>query len=159
MIDYINMLGRPDILNNADSTNGSGGAPGIMSNPLATIDATSLEDTIDMTKPNDKNQGRITLRFYVRGSSLSDIAYIKETIKTRKLILSKNIDTTNEKCKSIGSACPNKKEFQLLSKKYDEFNRASGIKNTAGQAEIYALSAELDSIASLEQELRNLTRK
>ncbi len=128
-----------------------------MSNPLVTINSTSLENTIDLTKPNDKNQGRITLRFYIRGSSLSDISYIKETIKTRKLILSKNIEITNEKCK-VELTCPHKKEFQLLSRKYNEFNRASGTKNTTGQAEIYALSAELDSISSLEQELRNLTR-
>lgn len=129
-----------------------------MSNPLVTINSTSLEDTIDLMKPNDKNQGRITLRFYIRGSSISDIAYIKETIKNRKLALNKNIEIIYDKCKT-DALCTHKKEFKALSRKYDEFNRASGIKNTTGQAEIYALSAELDSISSLEKELKNLTRK
>ncbi len=158
MIDYINTLGRPDILINPDSVTGTGWAPGIMSNPLVTLDSTSLENSIDLTNPNDFNQGRISLKFYVRGSSLVDIGYIKEAIKNRNSILWKSIITTTEKCQSEPT-CPHKKEFQVLSRKYNEFDRAIGSKNITGQAEIYALSSELDSISSLERELKNLTQK
>ncbi len=129
-----------------------------MTNPLTALNSASLEDTIDLTKPNEINQGRITLRFYIRGSSLNDIAYIKEIIRNRKIALGKNIEATNEKCK-IELTCPRKKEFQVLSKKYTEFNRGDTTRNSTGPSEIYALSAELDTISSLEKELKNLTGK
>ncbi len=158
MLDYINTLGRPDVLINKDSTTETWGIVGVMTNPLTALNSASLEDTIDLTKPNEINQGRITLRFYIRGSSLNDIAYIKEIIRNRKIALGKNIEATNEKCK-IELTCPRKKEFQVLSKKYTEFNRGDTTRNSTGPSEIYALSAELDTISSLEKELKNLTGK
>lgn len=158
LIEYVNNLGRPDILVDTGSTI-IGWEPTIMSNPLAMINSFSLESPLDLTKPNDENTGRMTIRFYVRGSSMNDVAFLTSTIATRKTALSKKIELALSKCNSE-ITCPRQKELQLLSKKYAEFVKGNTIKKQAqGIALIYALSSELNSVASLEEELRKLTGK
>lgn len=157
MINYINLLGHPEIL--TETWVISGGTPAIMSNPLAMIDSFSLENILDPTKPNEENSGRMTLRFYIRGSNTTDIAFLWSTIVSRKAVLSKKIETTLATCLAE-ITCPKKKDLQLLSRKYTEFSRSSeGKKATQGTELIYSLSSELDSIKSLEDEYNKLTGK
>ncbi len=158
MIGYINRLGHPEILLDTGSTS-TGGTPAIMSNPLAMIDGLSLQTTLDPTKPDDENSGRMVLRFYIRGSSNTDIAFFTETLKKRKETLKKQIDTSILSC-STEVICTNKKNLDVFFRKYNEFTRATS-KNTVKQGTemIYALSAELDSVYALEKELKNITGK
>jgi hypothetical protein len=157
MINYINLLGHPEIL--TETWVLSWGTPAIMSNPLAMIDSFSLENILDPTKPNEENNGRMTLRFYIRGSNTTDIAFLWSTIVSRKAVLSKKIEATLTTCLAE-ITCPKKKDLQLLSRKYTEFSRSSeGKKATQGTELIYSLSSELDSIKSLEDEYNKLTGK
>ena len=64
MINYVNNLGHYEILVDTGST--STAPTTIMSNPLAMIDSLSLEDSLDLNKPNEENAGRMTIRFYIR---------------------------------------------------------------------------------------------
>ena len=101
----------------------------------------------------------MTIRFYIRGSSVTDIAFLSSTLVTRKTALGKKVELALSKCSSE-ITCPRQKELQLLSKKYAEFVKGNSIKKpTQGIALIYALSSELNSVASLEEELRKLTGK
>jgi hypothetical protein len=128
-----------------------------MSNPLALIDSFSLENSLDLTKLNEKNSGRMTLRFYVRGSSLTDIAYLRTAVTARNVTLGKNIELKLAAC-TKDVTCPNITTLQVLSKKYKEFNNslAGNKKVSQGTELMYALSAELDSVIALEEELKNL---
>ncbi len=125
MINYINLLGHPEILVDTGTVNG--GAPAIMSNPLAMINELSLDNTLDTTKPNAENSGRMTLRFYIRGSSITDIAFLGGTITARKAALGKRIEITLAKC-IAEVTCPKKKDLQALSRKFTEFTRSNGDK-------------------------------
>jgi hypothetical protein len=95
-----------------------------MSNPLAMIDSLSLENTLDLTKLNEKNSGRMTLRFYVRGSSATDIAYLKTAIATRNGALGKKIELKLTNC-TKDTTCTNTLRLQALSKKYKEYNSSN----------------------------------
>jgi hypothetical protein len=156
MIDYVNTLGHYDLLLETGAT--STGSTGIMSNPLAMIDSLSLQTTLDLNKPNDENTGRMVIRFYIRGSSITDIAYLGETIKSRKEAFKKKIDAAILKC-NTDITCSGKKNLELLNRKYSEFVRATSQNtNRAGTEMIYILSSELNSIVSLEKEMTGLTK-
>lgn len=156
MIEYVNTLGHYEILLDTGAT--STGSTGIMSNPLAMIDSLSLQTTLDLNKPNEENTGRMVIRFYIRGSSINDIAYLSETIKSRKESLKKKIDAAILKCSS-DLTCSGKKNLDILSRKYNEFIRATSQNvNRAGTEMIYMLSSQLNSIISLEKEMENLTK-
>ena len=156
MIDYVNTLGHYEILMDTKET--STGSTGIMSNPLAMIDGLSLSTTLDLTRPNEENSGRMVIRFYIRGSSTTDIAYLSETIKSRKEALKKKIDTAILKC-STDLTCSGKKNLELLNRKYNEFVRAtSQSANRVGTEMVYILSSELNSISALEKEMTSLTK-
>jgi hypothetical protein len=129
MIEYVNTLGHYDLLLDTGAT--STGPTGIMSNPLAMIDSLSLQKTLDLSKPNDENTGRMVIRFYIRGSSITDIAYLTETIKSRKEALKKKIDAAILKC-STDITCSGKKNLDLLNRKYSEFLRATSQGATRG---------------------------
>jgi hypothetical protein len=64
----------------------------------------------------------MTVRFYIRGSSTSDIAFLTTTIATRKTALGKKIEQALSKCNSE-ITCPRQKELQQLSKKFSEFTK------------------------------------
>jgi hypothetical protein len=156
MIDYVNTLGHYEIL--IDTKETSTGSTGIMSNPLAMIDGLSLSTTLDLTRPNEENSGRMVIRFYIRGSSTTDIAYLSETIKSRKEALKKKIDAAILKC-STDLTCSGKKNLELLNRKYNEFVRAtSQSANRVGTEMVYILSSELNSISALEKEMTSLTK-
>ena len=156
MIDYVNHLGHYDLLLDTGAT--STGSTGIMSNPLAMINSLSLQDTLDLNKPNDANNGRMVIRFYIRGSSITDITYLSESIKSRKEALKKKIDAAVLTC-SKDPTCSGKKSLDLLNRKYTEFIRATSQNaNRAWTEMIYILSSELNSILSLEKEMTSLTK-
>lgn len=158
MIGYINTLGRPDILLDTGSTS-TWGTPDIMSNPLAMINALSLQTTLDPTKPTEENGGRMVLRFYIRWSSLTDIAFLSGNIKARKEALKKKIEINIAACAGE-LTCPRKKDLDAFSRKYTEFDRAvNQNKPKLGTEMIYALSSQLDSINALEKEFKNITSK
>ena len=159
MIAYINDLGKPDILTDSGSAK-IGNEPSIMSNPLAIIDSFSLDAPLDLGKPNEENSGRMTVRFYIRGSSVNDIAFLTNNLTTRKAALGKKIEATITKCE-WDVTCPKKKELQMLLVKFNEFNKWTTNKKTTTQwgAQIYVLSSELNSVSSMEEELRKLTGK
>lgn len=156
MIKYINWLGKYDILNDTSITS-SGGTPSVMSNPLVMIDGFSVDSWLDETKPNDKNSGNITIRFFIRGSSLSDIEFLSQNIKTRKETLGKRISTTLEAC--VGElTCPRKKDLEIISRKFNEFSRATEKIKYNGWTEVYWYSSELESILAIENEFKKITR-
>jgi hypothetical protein len=129
-----------------------------MSNPLAMIEWLSLSTTLDLSKPNEENSGRMSIKFYIRWSSTTDIAYLSETIKTRKENLKKKIETNILKC-SNDLTCSGKKSLEALERKYREFDRATtDTKNRVGTEGIYILSSILNSIIALEKEMNNLTK-
>lgn len=158
MINYINKLGHYDILIDTGSTS-TGGTPAIMSNPLVMINALSLQTTLDPTKPDEENGGRVVLRFYIRGSSPTDIAFLTEAIKKRKEELRNQINTSISACTNEVT-CSGKKALELFDRKYREFTRATS-QNRAQQGTemIYDLSTQLDSLGALEKEYRNITGK
>lgn len=156
MIDYINSLGKYDILNDTSITS-SWGTPAVMTNPLAMIDSFSLEAALDPSKPNDKNSGNMTIRFFVRGSSIADIAFLSENIKSRKEALGNKIKSTLDAC--IGElTCPRKKDLVAISNKFNEFNRATENLKYNAWTEIYWYSSELESILAIENEFKKITR-
>ncbi len=156
LIDYVNTLGHYEILLDTGVT--STGSTGIMSNPLAMIDSLSLQTTLDLSKPNEENAGRMVIRFYIRGSSSVDVAYLSETIKSRKEALKKKIDAAILKC-STDITCSGKKNLDLLDRKYNEFVRATSQSvNRTGTEMIYILSADLNSVIALEKEMMSLTK-
>lgn len=158
MIDYINNLGEPKILTETGNIN-SEEIPGVMSNPLAMIDTLSLNEALDMNNPTAENGGRVVIKFYIRGSSPSDITYLSETIKKRKDDLGKKISTNSLDCTNKNT-CPHKQEYRVLTKKYEEFSRAiKVVKPTQWIEWIYVLSNQLDSIIALENELKKITGK
>ena len=103
-----------------------------MSNPLAMIDSLSLENTLDTTKLNEKNSGRMTLRFYIRGSSLTDIAFLKSAVTARNVALGKKIELTLTSC-SKEVTCPKSKELQAISRKFKEFNSSNASNKKTSQ--------------------------
>jgi hypothetical protein len=48
------------------------------------MEAFSLQDPLDLKNPDKINNWRVTIRFYVRGSSMDDVTYLRENLKTRK---------------------------------------------------------------------------
>lgn len=158
LIDYINSLGHPEILLETGSIINET-PPEVMSNPLAIIDTLSLNDSLDMNNPNAENNGRVVIKFYVRGSSTSDVTLLSETIRLRREDLGKKITDLSKKC-SLENTCSHKKEFETLTRKFDEFSRVTkSIKLTPWIEWVYKLSDQLDSIISLENELKKITGK
>jgi hypothetical protein len=100
----------------------------------------------------------MTIRFYIRWSSIVDIAYLSETIKSRKASLKKKIEIAIIKC-STDITCSGRKSLELLNRKYSEFVRATSQNiNRSGTEMIYILSSELNSITALEKEMLSLTK-
>ena len=126
-----------------------------MSNPLMTIESLSLQNLLDANNPNVRNTGRVTIRFYVRGSSKEDITFLKEAIKERENILQKRIEIAITECKKRDILCNNKSKLEAFDTKYKEFLRSVGGTQTKSET-IYALANEVNSIKSLEEEFQEL---
>jgi hypothetical protein len=125
-----------------------------MSNPLMTIEAFSLQNTISSGRPNDMNVGRIQIRFYIRGSSLDDIIFLKDNLKTRYETLTAEIEKSLDECKKNEILCSQRIQLQEFQKKFLEFTRSIDARNSAVSSsdEIYVLTQQMNSLKSLEQE-------
>lgn len=156
-LNYINNSGNGEILSQSGDLTLPEENPGIMSNPLITIESFSLTDSLDATKPNEENSGRATIRFYVRGSSKDDIVYLSESVKTRKATLKKKIDNTVEQCKVNNVLCGNLDLLISFQSKYNEFLKSTeGIITTWGSDTIEKLSQQVTSLRGLEKELEDI---
>lgn len=152
MLAYVNTLGHTDILTNTGTATMSGAVPWLMSNPLVIVQGISLQKPLDMNKPNEKNTGQVTLRFYIRGSSEADIVFLTETIQHKQEKIKKSVDELVKRC--MGSdACVKKNEVQNLAKKYTEFARSLNLSKKSWVEGIYVLWAALDTLNSIEKEL------
>jgi hypothetical protein len=155
MIGYLNTLGHPEILSDTGATTTSN-RPEIMSNPIVVVDALSLRMMLDPAKPNEENGGRITLRFYVRGSSTTDMDYLVGTLTSHITKLKSRIDTSLKNC-TADPTCTKLKEIQKISYKYNEFIRGTQADDmSTGVEKMYRLSAKLNSINAIEKELSSI---
>lgn len=156
LIDYVNSLGKYDLLNDT-STSSTGWLPAVMSNPLAMINAFSLEWWFDKDNLDKKNSGNMTIRFYVRGSSKTDIEFLTENLKSRRESLKKNITTKLDAC-TVELTCPRKKDLELISRKFTEFSKATEWIAHNPWTEVYELAAEIESLIAIETEFKKLIR-
>ena len=156
LITYINSSWNGDILNDSWSL-ASQDTPNIMSNPLITIESFSLDDSLDMTKPNAPNSWRTTIRFYVRWSSPDDLLFLAESVKSRWDTLKKKIDDAVYQCKGNTSLCGNLSDLEAFQLKYKDFalsisnQKAWPITNT-----IDSLTQQVISLRALEKEFTDL---
>lgn len=156
LINYVNNSWNPEILSSNEVITDIAKIPRIMSNPLLTIESLSLQDALDASKPNEENNGRVTIRFYVRGSSKEDITFLKWAIKERQDWLQKKITTAIAECKKI--ECSTLDGLEKMNLKYTEFTRSLGA--IWGKSDdITMLSSQVNSIRSLEEEFAKLTPK
>lgn len=156
LITFVNNSWNGDVLTDSWALT-SVDTPGIMSNPLITMESFSLQDTLDMTKPDAKNSGRATLRFYVRGSSTNDLVFLGESITSRWSALKKKIDNAVSQCKVNETLCGNLSDLTAFQLKYTEFSKSieSGTSGPTANT-IERLSQEVNSLRTLEKEFENL---
>ncbi len=156
MIDYFSTLWKYDILNETGVLI-NGWAPAVMSNPLAVIDALSLDSTLVPKQPDLKNWGTMTIRFYIRGSSLTDIAFLSEALKNKKETLKSKISIKLDAC-IWELTCPSKRKLEAVSRKFTELTRATDNIKRNPWMEIYGLTSEIESIMAIEKEFNSLIR-
>lgn len=155
-ITYINNSGNGDILTESGSLQNEE-APWIMSNPLITIESISLTDFLDPKKPTAENSGRVTLRFYVRGSSQDDLTYLKENVKNRKENLKKKITEIVDQCKNNTSLCGNLDVLKEFQSKYEKFmTSTASITSERAEGTIEKLSQQVVSLRAFEKELEDI---
>jgi hypothetical protein len=153
LIEFIGQSWNPDILESS-GTLIDNQAPKTMSNPLMTIDSFSLQNTISSGRPNDMNVGRMQIRFYIRGSSLDDIVFLKDNLKTRRETLTADIEKSLEECKKNEALCSQLAQLQQFQKKFLEFTRSIDARSSVVSSgdEIYVVTQQMNSLKSLEQE-------
>lgn len=122
LIDFINLSGNTEILTE-NTILDTDDIPEIMSNPLITMESFSLQDPLDLKSPDKINNGRVTIRFYIRGSSSEDITYLRENLKTRKDELLTEINAAVTECQQNEVLCSQLEALQAFQKKYNEFLR------------------------------------
>lgn len=131
----------------------------LLTNPLMTIEALSLENTLDANNPDLINNWRITIRFYVRGSSQEDIVFLRESIVTRKDELSKKIKDVIKECDAQELLCAELTKLKSFEKKYNEFLRSLVWANWIESGDILVLSQTSTSLRALDDEFKNIIKK
>jgi hypothetical protein len=156
LIDYVNQAGNPSSLTQTGVLD-KDKVPTLMSNPLLTIESFSLQDSLDLNSPEKQNNGRASIRFYIRGSSMDDITFLRNNLKTRKEEFGKWIDKATLECKNSG-VCAKLKLLEAFAKKYREFTRSIDETKFAvgGTDEIYALSQQVNSLRLFQDEFEKL---
>jgi hypothetical protein len=154
LITYVNNAWNGDVLSDSWSLLAED-TPGIMSNPLLTIETFSLQDPLDLTKPNAENSWRATIRFYVRWSSADDLVFLSESITTRWKNLKKTIENAISQCKVNTVLCSNLGDLEDFQLKYTEFARSIENGGTTSMG-IEKLSQQVNSLRTLEKEFENL---
>ncbi len=158
-IDFVNESWNNDILNKTELLT-EDQIPGIMSNPLITMESFSLQNTLDLTNPEKINNGRATIRFYMRWSSKDDVTYLRDSLRERKDLLEKKIDASVNDCRKNEVLCSQLARLENFQKKYKEFLRWVIEKSAwSGINDIYALSQQVTSIRALEAEFESYNTK
>lgn len=153
LIDYVNQSGNADILTQSGILSDDQ-IPEIMSNPLLTLEAFSLQFPLDLKNPDKINTGRATIRFYVRGSSSDDVTFLRENLQTRKDALLSNINSAVSECQKNEVLCSQLDSLKAFQKKYNEFLRWLNTNYKFGGLvdEVYGLTQQVNALRTLEQE-------
>lgn len=154
LLNFIQTSGETSILSHEEILDNP---PAIMSNPLITINSLSLTKFLNPSEPFTENTGRLSLTFYVRGSSTTDATYLLEAFNKRKMTLRTDITTKIEECKK--SSCPGLAEYEKILAKFQLFDRSlSSIlkkdKNTVETA--YIIGQQLQSLQAIRSEFENI---
>lgn len=96
-IQFLNITGNPELLTSTGVMTEKD-IPGVMTNPLITIVNFGLQDPVEDQPTDKENSGRVTLRFYVRGVSATDMIALEENIKAREKVLSESLTQNIEEC-------------------------------------------------------------
>lgn len=142
------LLSREEILDNP---------PAIMSNPLITINSLSLTNLLNPSEPSAENTGRLSLNFYVRGSSDTDVNYLLTAFNKRKNNLKTDIQTKLEECKKSG--CPGIAEYEKIAARFQTFDSSlSAILKKDGNAveTAYIIGQQLPSLQAIRSALENI---
>ncbi len=123
LITYVNESGNPEILSFTGILT-EWKIPKIFSNPLMTVESLSLENVLDSTKPDAINTGRVTIRFYVRGSSIEDIKFLKESIIAKRDKLEKSIAEAIVECREQDFCATTLPKYEEFQKKWKEYTRS-----------------------------------
>ena len=132
----------------------------VMGNPLITIDSFSVNEAADSRFGNSVVSGKITLSFYIRGSSETDKNYLLDSLNKRKTELATKIQNRLEECNR--SVCPEEEKARIekVQKKFNDFNRSLvqslDEKQSSTTEVIYIISQQLQSISSIEDELATI---
>lgn len=134
----------------------------IMSNPLVTVESLELKNPLNTHFPNVKNSGKITLRFYIRGSTPSDRDFIEQNFLQKKDALKNQITQALNNCIQSEPNCENEKNLQTLQDKVVQFekniNNFITKKKKDTVAYIYFISEQFETLNALENELYSLTK-
>jgi hypothetical protein len=158
LITYVNESGNPAILSFTGILT-EDKIPKILSNPLMTIEALSLENMLDSKRPDAINNGRVTIRFYVRGSSTEDIIFLKEAIVSRQESLKKEIQVAIDECKKQDLLCTELTRLESFQKKYTEFVRSIDATKWVQSVDISILGQTASSLRALDDEFRKIAQK
>ena len=96
----------------------------LLANPLMTVESLSLENVLDSRKPSAMNNGRITIRFYVRWSSQEDLVFLQNSLIDRQETLRKEIASAIAECGKQSLLCTNEPMLKKFETKYNEFSRS-----------------------------------
>jgi hypothetical protein len=153
LIEFIQKSGNPKLLLNTGAL-ADDDAPSAMSNPLITLESFSLQNTLDMDNPSNQNSWRMTIRFYIRGSSLDDVAFLKQNLKSRREKLEKDINTSIESCKKNAAICSQLSRLEQVRTKFLEFTRSIDSRSAlvSPADEIYVITGQLSSLKMIEKE-------
>jgi hypothetical protein len=89
-----------------------------------TVESLSLENVLDSRKPSAMNNGRITIRFYVRWSSQEDLVFLQNSLIDRQETLRKEIASAIAECGKQSLLCTNEPMLKKFETKYNEFSRS-----------------------------------
>jgi hypothetical protein len=157
LLNYINDSGNGEILNNTGRLSPDQ-IPGIMTNPLITIESFTLDNYLDTTKPDGENSGRATIRFFVRWGSKEDITFLKEAVSSRKTELNNKIKAALDKCQQGGSLCSQGKSLQDFQDKVTDLFQSMDASASQGKwdGSLDTLVQYVRSIHTLEDEFTDL---
>ena len=125
-----------------------------------TIEALSLQNTLDATRPDATNNGRATIRFYVRGSSVEDIVFLKWAITNRRDSLKKEIEVALEECTVQSGLWCDTTKLKDFEKKFNEFTQSLDSSTAAWNTDdISILWQTATSLRALDDEFQNIVKK
>lgn len=157
-LDFIHSLGNPEIFNAAGILPNP---PKVMSNPLVTVESLRTEKLISSDAPNSLNKGQLAIKFYIRGSSISDTDYLRETFRKRHDELSEKITTTLKNCEADAS-CVEIDALKNVQNKFLQFSRSfdstMANANNNNVETVYLIGSQISSLKSISDEFENIIK-